>query len=123
MPRKTQSNKRIMVLLVAISCVLVALNITTVLVLGARQPDVSKIGNQYPLIDVSRNIIPQEYFLVNLQPLRIELKNIAYAEPEGTVAVYFEYLNTGANIQINEESRFYPASLVKLAAAMAAMRK
>lgn len=80
-------------------------------------------AKDYPLVDIARSYIPQEHFIVNIQPLREQLLALANAEPEGTVSIYFEFLNTGANIQINNESRFYPASLVKVPSALVAMKK
>lgn len=80
-------------------------------------------ANDYPYIDIARNYIPQEHFIVNIQPLREKLLGIIAKEDEGSLSVYFEFLNTGANIQVNNESRFYPASLVKVPSALVAMKK
>jgi beta-lactamase class A len=80
-------------------------------------------ANEYPYIDIARNYIPQEHFIVNIQPLREKLQEIVDKENDGTLSVYFEFLNTGANIQVNNESRFYPASLVKVPSALVAMKK
>jgi len=81
-------------------------------------------GHQkYPLIDVARNYIPQEHFIVNIQPLREQLQKIVKDNGPDNVSIYFETLNSGANIQINNDTRYYPASLVKLPAAMVVMKK
>lgn len=88
-----------------------------------RKQSAGDASNAYPLVDVSRNFIGQEHFIVNIQPLREELNKIVAAQPDQTVSVYFEFLNTGANIQINNDTRFYPASLVKLPSAMVATKK
>lgn len=79
--------------------------------------------NPYPFIDIARNYIKQEHFIVNIQPLREQLQQLVRQEGSDNISIYFEFLNTGANIQINNEVRFYPASLVKLPSAMVAMRK
>jgi beta-lactamase class A len=79
--------------------------------------------NDYPFIDLARNYIPQEHFIVNIQPLRERFRKIVQDEGPDTISVYFEFLNTGANIQINNETRYYPASLVKLPSALVAMKK
>lgn len=79
--------------------------------------------NPYPLIDISRNFISQEHFIVNIQPLREQLQRIVQEEGVDVISIYFEFLNTGANIQINKEMRFYPASLMKIPTAMAVMKK
>lgn len=101
------------------------LALTNVVTLGflLTRHDSADQAKRYPLIDLARNYIPQEHFIVNIQPLREKLLQIANTEPENTVSVYFEFLNTGANIQINNDTRFYPASLVKLPSAMVAMKK
>lgn len=82
-----------------------------------------QVANPYPFIDLARNYIPQEHFIVNIQPLREELQQLVRKEGPNTISLYFEFLNTGANIQINNETRFYPASLVKVPSAMIAMHK
>lgn len=81
--------------------------------------------NPYPLIDISRNFIPQEHFLTTIQPLREAISALVVAlESEGfTVSVYLEYLNTGANISVNPQTRIFPASLTKLPLALAVMKK
>ena len=107
----------------AILCGLLVLsNIAMIVVLTRRTASLDS-GRRYPLIDVARNFIEQEHFIVNIQPLRERLNEIVNTEPDQTVSVYFEFLNTGANVQINNDSRFYPASLVKLPSAMVAMKK
>ncbi len=88
-----------------------------------RSSQVNDPTKAYPFIDIARNYIPQEHFIVNIQPLREQIQKIVGGQPEGTVSVYFEFLNTGANIQMSNDSRFYPASLVKLPTAMVVMHK
>ncbi|MBI2476297.1 MAG: serine hydrolase [Candidatus Taylorbacteria bacterium] len=85
----------------------------------------SNVGfsNPYPLIDPARSFTPQEHFIVNLQPLREELRELVQKEGPGSVSLYFEFLNTGANINIGQEVRIWPASLSKLPLAMAVMKK
>jgi beta-lactamase class A len=78
---------------------------------------------KYPFIDIAREYIPQEHFIINIQPLREKLNEIVKQEGANTVSIYFEFLNSGANIQINNETRFYPASLVKVPCALAVMKK
>lgn len=75
----------------------------------------------YPLIDVARNFVPQEHYLSTLQPLRERVHALVEAEEEMKISVYIEFLNTGANISINQEERFFPASFAKVPVAMAVM--
>lgn len=101
-----------------------ALVLTNVLTLGfLLQKTTQNAAGEYPYIDIARNYIPQEHFIVNIQPLREQLNKIVEQEGSDSISIYFEFLNTGANIQINNEARFYPASLVKLPSAMVAMKK
>jgi beta-lactamase class A len=108
-------------LLVTIIVVLAITNVFTFTLL--LKQDNKLHVNEYPLIDVARDIIPQEHFIVNIQPLREELIRIAKETGNDNISVYFEFLNTGANIQVNNSLSFYPASLVKLPTALVAMKK
>jgi beta-lactamase class A len=105
--------------------VIVALLLTNILTFGllVQNKVADESASDYPFIDVARDSIPQEHFIVNIQPLRERLRKIVQDEGPDTISVYFEFLNTGANIQINNETRYYPASLVKLPSAMVAMKK
>lgn len=81
--------------------------------------------NPFPLIDPSRSFIAQEHFLSTIEPVRKGMKEfVASEEKKGNrVGVYFEYLNTGANVSINQDERFWPASLSKMPTVMAVMKK
>lgn len=83
-----------------------------------------KYQTEYSYIDFSRNFIGQEYYLSNLQPLRDSLNSYVATEKEkgNIVSIYFEYLNTGGNISINQDLRLLPASLNKLPVAVAVMK-
>jgi len=90
-----------------------------------RSDAVRPFVNPYPMIDPSRSIVDQKYFFSTIEPLRKDLKEIvAKHEKDGNrIGVYFEFLNTGANISINQDSRFWPASLSKMPTALAVMKK
>lgn len=81
--------------------------------------------NPYPLIDITRNFVPQEHFLTTIQPIREEiLARAQELESQGfAVSIYLEYLNTGSNVSVNQQTRIFPASLTKLPIALAAMKK
>lgn len=85
--------------------------------------DLVRLEKKYPFIDVSRHFIPQEHFIVNLQPLREKLRQLSEPLPSDSITIYFEFLNTGANIAINNDTKIWPASLAKLPLAMAVMKK
>lgn len=84
---------------------------------------VQDFRNNYPLVDPSRSYIDQADFIVNLQPLRADLKALAASSTPNEIGFYFEVLNTGANIAINQDVRFWPASLGKVPVALVAMKK
>ncbi|MDP3726647.1 MAG: serine hydrolase [bacterium] len=79
--------------------------------------------HSYPLIDPARIFTDQKHFIVNLQPLREELRELVAREGPTSITLYFEFLNTGANISINPDLKIWPASLSKLPLAMAVMKK
>lgn len=79
--------------------------------------------NKYKYIDIARNFIDQEDFIVNLQPIRDKVNQMSKDFGEDKVSVYIEFLNTGANISVNKENYIWPASLTKLPVAMAVMKK
>lgn len=77
--------------------------------------------NKFDLLNPARNFLKQEDLIINFQPLRDYLNDKYEADPN--VSIYFEYLPTGANIAINKDAEFYPASLLKVPVAMAVVRK
>ncbi|MDQ5938792.1 MAG: beta-lactamase class [Patescibacteria group bacterium] len=79
--------------------------------------------NKYKYIDIARNFIDQEDFIVNLQPIRDKVNQMSKDFGEDKVSIYLEFLNTGANISVNKENYIWPASLTKLPVAMATMKK
>ncbi|MES3031037.1 MAG: serine hydrolase [Patescibacteria group bacterium] len=106
---------------------IVVISILTIVIIGGvfwisrLQEELFRVSSdRYPLIDPARNFISQEHFLTTIEPLRKAVK--AYVLEEKLQAtVYIEYLNTGANIHVNPEFRYWPASLTKLPVSIAAM--
>ncbi len=84
---------------------------------------IDKKLSEYPLIDPVRNFVPQEHFVVNIQPLRDKVNALAREFGSEKVSIYIEFLNTGANISVNPNNYIFPASFAKLPLAMIAMRK
>lgn len=77
--------------------------------------------SQFPLLNPARAFIKQKDLIINFQPLRDYLNDKYDVDPN--VSVYFEYLPTGANIAMNKDAEFYPASLLKVPVAMAVAKK
>lgn len=61
--------------------------------------------------------------IVNFQPLRESLQAKYTDHPDYLISLYFEYLPTGNNISVNKDLKIWPASLIKIPVAMAAMAK
>lgn len=72
-------------------------------------------------LNPARSVYDRRYLVVNVQSLRNEL--MAFGEEHPNVSIYFEYLNTGANISVNRDESFWPASLLKIPMAMAVARR
>lgn len=79
-----------------------------------------KFHEKYPLLSPERGFYNQKDLIVNIQPLRDEFDAIG---KDRGVSIYFEFLNTGANIAVNKEVKIWPASLMKIPIAMAVMKK
>lgn len=111
----------------------IACGVCALLALGAvlyayafsgRNGGVEEFAAEYPYIDLARNFIPQEHFIIDIQPLRERLRAIEERTRERyEISLYFEFLNTGANISINPDAQVWPASLLKVPAALAVMKK
>ncbi len=78
--------------------------------------------SEFPYISIARNFIAQEDVIVNLQPLRDTLAEIYKDYDTEKISLYIESLNTGANISFNQNYRYYPASLIKMPVAVAAVK-
>ncbi|MCK9344622.1 MAG: class A beta-lactamase-related serine hydrolase [Candidatus Pacebacteria bacterium] len=98
----------------------VVLSIVAAYVLGMQKNNLSVLS-QFSLLDPARGLINQKDLIINVQPLRDAL-NSKY-ENDKDISIYFEYLPTGANISINKDAEFYPASLLKVPVAMAVAKK
>lgn len=90
---------------------------------GIRDNSIVNFKNNFPLIDPSRSFISQDNFIINLQPLRVELRKLVTEQKSKNISLYFEFLNTGANIAINQDIKVWPASFPKVPMAMAVVKK
>lgn len=79
---------------------------------------------RYEFLDPTRNLLEKKDAITNIQSLRETLNQIAVREASSSkISIYFEFLNTGANIDVNKEEKIWPVSLAKLPLAMLAMKK
>jgi beta-lactamase class A len=91
---------------------------------GSLQHSFEEKLNRYSLLDPTRNLLEQKDAITNIQPLREYLDTLAVREASSTkISIYFEFLNTGANISVNKDEKVWPVSLAKLPLAMLAMKK
>lgn len=81
------------------------------------------LNENFTYLDPARNLMRDEDVIVNVQPLRDVLRKIEADNSGYDISIYFEYLPTGANIDINKDNKVWPVSLAKLPMAMIAMKK
>ncbi len=79
------------------------------------------IQNEHPFIDPAQALYDKDDLVVNVTPLRNEMELIG--QQYASLTIYFEMLNTGANISIHNDAAFWPASLMKIPVAMAVMKR
>jgi beta-lactamase class A len=118
---KNFSHKTLLIVLVIILLLSVVCNV--IQFSNQRQLTKKVQTNPFPLLDPARQFIKDEDVIVNVQNLRTYLNELAAAEKDIKLSIYFEVLTTGANISVNPTERIYPASLVKLPVALAAVYK
>ncbi len=92
-----------------------------------RKSAIDAVTNKYPLLDPARQFIPQENYINNIQPLREYFNSLVPTEGndvnKDNVSIYYEQLNSGANISVNKDLHLFPASLSKLALAIIVEKK
>lgn len=86
------------------------------------------ISKDYPvyknlsLIDPDRKFKEKESYVINIQDLRKYLYSLGEKYPD-SISIYYEQINSGANISINKDLRLFPASLSKLVQAIIVTKK
>ncbi len=80
-------------------------------------------SNPFPLLDPGATEMRQNDLLVRFQPLRDKMLAEYQNNPDFIIGLYFEYLPTGSNLSVNNDHPMWPASLIKIPVAMAAMKK
>ncbi|MBI5221899.1 MAG: serine hydrolase [Candidatus Magasanikbacteria bacterium] len=110
-------NNRLIIALLAVIFVLA----TIIIVRVAEEKNLSNgAAMKSSLTDPSRQFYKADDLVINVQPLRDEFNML---EKNKNVSVYFEALNTGANISVNKDEEFFPASLIKVPLVMAVVKK
>ncbi len=118
--KKEASNKRYIITLLVVCCFVLLLSF------GFNYlSDYTKTAlvSQYKFLSPSVSLIERKNMLVNFEPLRTKLNARYEKDEQYLISLYFEYLPTGANININRDERIWPASLIKIPVAMSAIKK
>lgn len=85
--------------------------------------DSNRVYTQYQLLNPALTFLEKEDRIVDFSSLRYSLTEKYEHRDDFLISIYFEYLPTGANISINKDEKIWPASLIKIPVAMAAMKK
>lgn len=112
------NNNRLIIILLLIIFVLVV--ITLARVVADKNSSNGVVINLASLTDPLRQFYQADDLVINVQPLRDELRRM---DGNMNVSVYFEVLNTGANISVNKDAQFFPASLLKVPLIIAVTKK
>jgi beta-lactamase class A len=78
--------------------------------------------SEFSMLDPLRKFIPAENYITNIEPLRSYLHGLEEEYPD-SISIYFESINSGANISVNKDIRLFPASLSKLVQAIIIVKK
>ncbi len=82
-----------------------------------------EVKHKYSYLNPTLAILDKKDMIVDFQRLRESLTSRYEKRGDYLVSIYFEYLPTGANIAVNKDEKIWPASLIKIPVAMAAMKK
>lgn len=120
--QKLRKEPRGIKLLSILIVLLVLINVSTLIYFKVmiKSEQTNKKDDSLVFLNPARNFFEKEDLIVNIQPLREQLTAIG---KDPNVSIYFEFLNTGANIAVNKDMAIFPASLMKIPIAMATMKK
>ena len=97
------------IMLLILSLVLIAL----IVVFCLKTKKIDYITNNTSLVDPARRFSEASNYVVNIQDLRQYLQKVGSQYPD-SISIYYEQVNSGANISVNKDARLFPASLSKL---------
>lgn len=113
-------NKKFLLIIILILSLLANLALGILFIKKEKISSGNNSRNTYSFLDPARDFYHQDDLIVDFEPLRDELNKIGERK---NISIYFEFLNTGANISVNKDLSFWPASLMKIPIAMVVMRK
>lgn len=112
------------VLKICIASIFVILLYTFIFYIPSIKRDlVAFTHNEYTFLNPALAMLGKDNMIVDFQKLRESLTSQYEKRDDYLVSIYFEYLPTGANISINKDEKIWPASLIKIPVAMAALKK
>lgn len=107
---------RITLLIVSVALVVL------LIVFYSKTKKIDYIESHTSLIDPVRRFSEVSNYIVNIQDLRNYLDEIGKKYPD-SISIYYEQVNSGANITVNRDARLFPASLSKLVQAILITKK
>lgn len=114
-------NKQIKIYKIAV--ILLCLILVLVIIIFYRKPkNIEFRHDNTHLIDPVRRFSEASNYIVNVQDLRNYLDEIGRKYPD-SISIYYEQVNSGANISVNRDIRLFPASLSKLVQAILITKK
>lgn len=102
--------------------VIIIFVLSFVLLDGKQEKEGSMFGSQSMYLNPALKVLDKRNLIVDFQGLREKLQEYE-KRTDFTISIYFEYFPTGANIATHKDERIWPASLIKIPVAMAAMKK
>ncbi len=112
---KKSGQQKVAIILLAMSLIVTAL-------LYISKSNTNLLSNKFPLLDPLREFVPAENYIINIQDLRVYLQALGEKYPD-SLTIYYETINSGANISVNKDLRLFPASLSKLVQAILIVNK
>lgn len=82
----------------------------------------SSVESSFTMLDPLREFVSPENYITNIEELRSYLRELGSIYPD-SITIYYENINSGANISVNKDLRLFPASLSKLVQAIIIVRK
>lgn len=80
------------------------------------------LNSDFEMLDPLRKFTSAENYLTNIEDLRTYFRGVGEQYPN-SITIYYENINSGANISINRDLRLFPASLSKLVQAIIIVKR
>lgn len=119
--KEQELNKKIKLQKTIILILIVVLSSASLFLIFSKK-DKQNINQDFALLDPLRKFTSSENYLTNIEDLRVYLQNLGDKYPD-SITIYYENINSGANISVNKDLRLFPASLSKLVQAILITRK